>query len=687
MTPEEQQLLAAQALQSVQTPQPGLPDAALQGYSAQPGLSPDDQRALAEGALQGYGMTPPPPAPVAAQPSMSLQEQQALVDGATQGYAGAPPAPAPAPESAQWTDPNQPGPGAVTDQQMLAASAPPAAAMAAVPPSAAAATEQPVAPPVAEAAPAEPPARPERPAARTFQEGLDNYVAESVEAGESEKQKAKAEHDGALATANLTKEQAADVTERLKRHNAFIDEQVEDIRRTKAKMEAAQEKADASSHIGPKEESLRSRIGGLLMLTGGLMGDALARLSGDNTTRYQQEMQANLDKAVQLDLAQQREQYNNDKEGAKRAESNYAHAVDIFGKTPEADEFTQILTAQQYTAEMAAQTAQAKSEVVRLGGKVLKESRDAETAKDVAGFLAGVARARLSGAGRAAADNKVYVIQEIRDKKEAHKPLTAKELALLNADDASQRGERGTTLREETAEEKTAAAQAKVDAAAALERAEVIPGLVRRPNLTPLSPKEQGEIRAKFRSTTGVQFMTNRVAGLWDTVMDKSLPEATRQAARTEFAAAKARLLSGDSVDTGQGTITASDAQRMGSAWPDLPTNLGEIPYYFKNVWKGEMPSAATYRAYGENAMKQTRTELTDAYGLLPAEEGNRLWAEYDAKKAPKKPAASAEGKSAPKPAREGMVKVIRVSDGATGDMAPEKAKELIASGKYKAAE
>lgn len=681
MTPEEQRQLAAQALQSYQgPPQPAmpalstpgqtwasdLPDAAIQGYT-QSAVPPG----LPEAAIQGYG-----------QPGLPPADQQALAQGAL----------------AQWTDPNKPGPGAVTDEQLLAAvpppaaaappeqSAPPAAALAAVPPSAVAATEQPQAvqeaqslpPPEAQAAPPppEPAPTPSRPAARNFQQAVDNFVAESEEEGAAEKKKAAQELAGALANANLTKEQAADITERLKRHNAVIDEQVADIKRTKALMEAAQAKADESSNIEHKE-STRSKVGSLLMLMGGLLGDGLARLGGNNNTQYLKEAQAGIDKFVEMDLAKQRERYHNNKEAAKRAGDNYAMAVQMFGKTPEADAFTQILTGQQYAAEMAAQMAQSKSEVVRANGVLLKEARDTDTAQKVAELMAGISRARLSGAGRAAVDNRTYSAKELYEKRERGEPLTAREDAIASKYADDMRSKRGADFREETAEEKALAAQAD-------ERREIAAGWKRLPNQRKLEQADIRQIVDIQKNAIDLTETAKEAARLWGIVMDPTTPEPERAKARVAYNARRNDYLSSLSVGTGQGTITKSDAERTGNDAPTLPLDKAGWVKASENWAKGEDPS----RAYQDAAIfYQSKADAKlRGLGNAPSEEADAKWAEWDAKHPPKKPKGETpQSKPTASQVPEGKVALIRVSDGKPVFLKKEDEERAIASKQFRA--
>jgi hypothetical protein len=534
---------------------------------------------------------------------------------------------------------------------------------------------------------------PFRPAAKTFPEGLKNFIEEAYEKGAAEKRAKTIEAQGEKAEADLTKEQASEIDERLKRHTAAVDAQMEDIRRTKAAMEDANLRSEQSSHIEHKETT-RSKIAGLLAIFGGGLADAFAIRGGAENPQYLAKAQEGLDKVVQQDLAQQRERYNNDKEAAKRAGDAYAMAVDIFGQTPEADKFTNILNGQRNAAELAAQAAQSKNANVQAAGTVIKETTEKDAAEKAAELLAGVRRAQVSGGRGSALDKQKYSAQELLEKLNRGELLTPRETQIAQQWSTELRARENIEGKQETAEEKAAAAKE-------LERAEFIPGFKRKPGMVPLSPKTIDRIEKDYDSATGVDYMARLVAGYWNTVMDKSLPDDVRADARTKFMAEKQRLLSGDSVDTGQGTITASDAKRMGGAWPELPANISDIPWYFENKWKGQLPSADTYLEYGRNALDQRRTQLAKAYGLVPSEEADALWAEHDAKqpkapekappryeagtKPPEKPASKGETKSALPPPPEGKVAVIRLKDGVRFYATPAEAEKVLASGKYRA--
>jgi hypothetical protein len=494
---------------------------------------------------------------------------------------------------------------------------------------------------------------PFRPAAKKLPGALKDYIEEAEERGVAEKRAALIQAQGEKAEADLTQKQANDIDERLKRHNAAIDEQMTDIRRTKAAMEDANLRSDQSSHIEHKETT-RSKIAGLLALAGGMFGDALAIRGGDMNPQHLARAQAGLDKIVEQDLAQQRERYNNDKEAAKRAGDQYAMAVNIFGQTPEADKFTNLLNSQKYTAELAAQAAMSKNDNVRAAGVVLKEKNDQDSKLEEAKLLAGVDRARMSGARGSAKDNKTYVADELLARQNAGLPLTAAEDAIATRRAAQLLTRGNAENKQETAEEKAATA-------AADERREIAAGWKRLPNQRKLEQADIRQIDDIQKNSIALVYAAKEAQRLWNIVMDPNTPEEERAKARVSYNARRNDYLSSLSVGTGQGTITKSDAERTGNDAPTLPLDKAGWAKASENWAKGEDPS----RAYDDAAtfyQSQADAKLR-GMGNAPSEEADAKWAEWDAKqpkapekappryeagtKPPEKPAPKGEGKPA----------------------------------------
>lgn len=146
--------------------------------------------------------------------------------------------------------------------------------------------------------------------------------------------------------------------------------------------------------------------------------------------------------------------------------------------------------------------------------------------------------------------------------------------------------------------------------------AEIIPGYAQDESTTSLTQGEINDVRKQYRAAKGVEWLSNRLADLWEVAVDPASTDEARKAARSEYDGVRNDLLSGKSVQTGQGTITEGDAKRTGGAIPELPTNwLGSVRTV-QNFVKGNDPGAASIRAVGSNAVEQMDAQLADTYGV-----------------------------------------------------------------------
>jgi hypothetical protein len=718
MTPAEQQALAQQALlnygagtgvpdtlptATIEVPQQTLPSLSVPDQTWASGVP--DQRQLGEAALAAQRQAP----------AMSEEEQRQLAWAALAAQQPAPVAPAAAPMAAPAeplapaaaplaappmdaapgmmarpvTLADQGAPPPVTDEQLLnpgvaPAAAPAPAAVAAVPPAAAAGASTPALdeglPPASAEAPA-----PELPP-KDFQEALQRYNT-SVNA-ETAAQTQQGE-TAALAEerkAALAAQQAAETRELARQHRAALDEQKANIDRLTGLARKATDEADAASNIEHKETT-RSKVAGLLAMLGAGIADGFARMGGNNDTTYLKDTQTNIERAIALDLQQQRERFANKREVAKGRADDVAIAVKTFGDTPMADAFLRSLTANRYAAEIAEQTSKSSSENLRAGGQVLAAATRAQADKDMidalnkqAYAIAMAKRANKAGSGSAAQ----YIANELMQMRREGKPLTRQQDAIARAREAELRAEHGQEFREDTQEGRQ---EAKAAAAHEKERQEPLPGFLRLPNQRELTPADVRGFNKIHESAVGVQESAEEAGRLWDLVMDPKTPDDVRARARADYERARNELLSAVSVASGQGTITKSDAERTSGSVPTLPANNAEWLRSSENWVKGVDPGAHTLRGTGNFVMDRATKVLRKTYGIVPAEEGYAKWAEWDKAHAPKGEATSkpqekpAESSQTLPPPPEGQVAVLGMIDGKRRRFfaSPEAAKAAIA--------
>lgn len=530
------------------------------------------------------------------------------------------------------------GPGDLEEAAPVAA--PPAAMMGAQPaPVPQAPAEGPAAPVDASmpaGAPGAPPAPPQRPAGpRTFDGAVQDYAQSSQEQADAVRAEGEAKAQGLEQQAALERTQAEQVAEEQKR-------QAEERKAHEAALKESTEQFAASADEASKMRAVDKRgtgqrIAGMLGVALAGIGDAFAKMGGNASTQYAQNVEAGINAGVERDLQLQREAIDDKRKSAAAKLTEVGLAQKMLDNVDDQNKYALALLQLKHAGEVKAQASQFGSQQARAVSEAGASKVEADADKTILDLTEKNAAQKMrSRFGAAKSGGGVVAGQQLGTQKELEAKVAAG-VTLSKAEAALLKQQQGITSTSNKATE----AQLKADAKNADRQDDIIPGYHQDDATVKLTPGEVFAVRKAHRAAVGVEWLSNDLAQLWDTAMDASKPDAARALARSKYDLTRNDLLSGKSVQTGQGTITEGDAKRTGGAIPELPTNWLGAVQSAKNYVAAKDPGSTSIRAVGANARSQLDQELAETYGIVrtPKGEGKKASAtapaEPVARKAP----------------------------------------------------
>jgi len=526
---------------------------------------------------------------------------------------------------------------------------------------------------VAPAAPAEDPYQ----APKTFDDSVQDYGQQAREQGNLVRQQAEIQAQGLEKEAELYTQRALELRDQEKRQAELKKVHAEEYTNVENDWRKLHDE-NAKTEIEYRPTT-QAKIAGALALVGAGLADGLARMGGNNGTQYLQQAQANIDRAVQLDLQRQKENLANKKDAEKSKYSELTLARAKLGDTPEAEALANALIAQRYGAEVKAQSAKSQSEAMRTQGAVLGENVETQAAETIAKLKQADheqrMRSRVAGSGAGGGGSGLGAgisVQDILDRGDKGTLKNQKELDYYLKLDANRDKDKDRETKVAATEKKAKDAEAagELDIIA---NYEVIPGTA-GPSKTVLAAAAK-----QAAGVSGLREAGNTLANLYSQIeaADKAGDTERADQLRAEYGSAAGNWLIMKSLASGQGVVNEADARRdaQEGAAPPPPGAPKAWAAGFAQKFNGISPGAKTIREINAGLIKTGQAQM-EGYNLRPKSAkatGNGI------------PADTAKPKAA-SAAPSGKVAVIRVSDGAKGYLSAADAADKIATGKYKAA-
>lgn len=527
------------------------------------------------------------------------------------------------------------------------------------------ASSPPAAVPPQELAPVDaPPAALKAP--RTFDQGMQAITTSAQQQVEALRDQAKAQAASNDAAAQVYGQQAEELAARQK---AFEQEEAE-YKRVNA------ETTEEFKKLNQQAENMRvvdrrgttQKVMGVLGVALGGLGDAFARMGGNQNTNYGSQVQQQMNYLIERDMDLQREALQDKRKAAAGKLTELGLARSAFDDEQQAAAFASSQIQLKYASQLKQVAASTANPQVAAAAEVAATGLVSQATETQAKLIAERDKARLYSArqaGGGAGGGGAMSSTEVLRKLDRGEPMTKAEREFALKLDAGR--DRDTRTADQRAAREAAAEDKRRKEGAG--EGGLIPGYETiDSSIAPQGAGGAAKAKEIAAGVAGVKSAGDRMASLYEQIQQAEAKgdDETADLLRSRYYTTGGQFLVQKSLAGGQGVINASDAERDAKegAVPPPPGAPASIMSKFTNLYKGVSPSADGIRSITEDVSSDGVNRLS-VYNLRPKRGGGEAQQRVQA------PTAAGQTGGSAEPKVGGMVR-MQLPDGRVRDIPAE---------------
>lgn len=408
------------------------------------------------------------------------------------------------------------------------------------------------------------------------------------------------------------------------------------------------------------------KVMGILGVAFAGLGDAFSRMGGNNQSSYANEVQNQVNYAVERDMAAQREAISDKRKAAAAKLTELGLAKSAFDNEQQSEAFAASQIQLKYASQLKQVASSTANQQVAAAAELAAANLMSQATETQAKLIAErdkaklYSRAQSSRAGGGAGGGGAMSSTEVLRKLDQGEPMTKAErefaLKLDQGRDRDQRIADQKTAREEAAKRKAGGSEGGI-----------IPGY--EPIDTSIAPQGPGGVaKAKeiAAGVAGVRSAGERMASLYEQIQqaESDGDSAKADLLRSRYYTTGGQFLVQKSLAGGQGVINSADAERDAKegAVPPPPGAPASLMSKFTNLYKGVSPSSEGIRSITQDITSDGESRL-GTYNLRPKRGGGeRVQA----------PTAAGQAGASATPKQAGSMVRMRLPDGRVRDIPAE---------------